>query len=121
MNLEELSDQSGVPARTIRFYIARGLLPGPAGAGRAAAYTAEHLSRLRKIQHLRARGLMLAEIAGQLDAGPAPLPEPSTWSTYTLADDLVVSLRAGAAPWRLRQIRRALERLAAELRKDPQP
>ena len=41
--LVELSEVSGVPARTIRFYIARGLLPPPLVGGRSACYGAEHL------------------------------------------------------------------------------
>jgi DNA-binding transcriptional MerR regulator len=64
--LAELSAASGIPARTIRFYIARGLLQGPSKAGRAAAYTDEHLARLETIKQLQASGRMLAEISHDL-------------------------------------------------------
>jgi DNA-binding transcriptional MerR regulator len=120
MNLAELAERSGVPARTIRFYIARGVVPGPAGAGRAAHYTEEHLAHLRRVKQLQAQGRMLVEIAREVEPAKVPLPSPSTWWSYPLADDVVVQVRAGATPWRLRQIRRALERLAAELRKEPE-
>ena len=60
--LAELAEAAGIPARTIRFYIARGLLDGPLKAGRGAVYTAEHLARLEKIKTLQAEGRMLAEI-----------------------------------------------------------
>ena len=53
--LAELSEESGTPARTIRFYIARGLLDGPLKAGRGAVYTAEHLARLEKIKETAGR------------------------------------------------------------------
>ena len=49
MLLAELAEKAGLPGRTIRFYIARGLLPGPLKAGRGAAYGQEHLDRLREI------------------------------------------------------------------------
>jgi len=52
--LAELSEESSIPARTIRFYIARGLLDGRVKAGRGAVYTAERL-RLEKIQGTASR------------------------------------------------------------------
>jgi len=42
------------------------------------------------------------------------LPEPETWFSYRIAPDLVVQVRSGASPWRVRQVRSALERLAKE-------
>ena len=47
--LVELADVSGVPARTIRFYIAKGLLPPPLVGGRAACYGEEHLKELGRM------------------------------------------------------------------------
>ena len=64
--LSELAQETGLPARTIRYYIARGLLAGPGVAGRGAVYGTEHLTRLREIQTLQGEGRMLAEIAAQL-------------------------------------------------------
>src|SRR6188768_1639634 len=51
--LQELSDATGIEARTIRSYIERDLLPGPYGMGPKASYGAEHLDRLNVIQRLR--------------------------------------------------------------------
>jgi DNA-binding transcriptional MerR regulator len=61
--LEELAALVDIPVRTIRYYIAEGLLPGPAGRGKAAAYGEEHLLRLRLIRLLAARHMPLAEMA----------------------------------------------------------
>jgi hypothetical protein len=47
--LAELAEDSGVPARTIRYYIARGVLPRPVVAGRGALYAKKHLERLGRI------------------------------------------------------------------------
>ncbi len=114
--LSELAEASGVPARTIRFYIARGLVPAPLAAGRAAAYGREHLDRLEEIKRLQTRGLTLAEIALKLGGGRcAPAPEAAAWWHYAVAGDVQVAVRADASPWRLKRIRKALEMFAAEI------
>jgi DNA-binding transcriptional MerR regulator len=52
-SLSELSEATGIEARTIRSYIERGLLPGAQTRGRAATYSEEHRSRLEVIKSLR--------------------------------------------------------------------
>ncbi len=110
MNLAELSARSGVPGRTIRLYIAQGLLPGPLRAGRLAAYGPQHLETLGKIRAMQRRGLTLAHIRQALAAGEpaARLPEPTRWWNFRLAPDVAVLVAADAPPWRLRQIHRSL-------------
>ena len=108
VSLAELAAQTGIAGRTIRFYIARGLLRGPAKAGRGAAYGPEHLERLREITRLQGQGLTLAEIAQRLSGEQANAPAPLGWWHYALAEDVVVMVRADASPWRLKQIRRHL-------------
>lgn len=121
-SLQELAAASGVPARTIRFYIARGLLPPPATVGRGAAYTSQHLERLEVIKKWRDQGLMLAEIAGKLagDKAESGLPEPSAWWSYRLEDDVLVWVRAGTTPWRTKQLRAAIKEMAARLKSMPE-
>ena len=68
--LVELSEVSGVPARTIRFCIAIGLLPPPLVAGRSACYGEQHLKELDRIKTLQGQGQTLAQIAWQLGEGP---------------------------------------------------
>jgi DNA-binding transcriptional MerR regulator len=116
--LAELSEESGVPARTIRFYIARGLLDRPVKAGRGAVYTAEHLARLEKIKGMQAEGRMLAEIALDLTGGPpsqTTIP-PSPWWQYTIHDDVMIWVRGDVSPWRMKQIRAAIDDIASRLR-----
>ncbi|HEX5502416.1 MAG TPA: MerR family transcriptional regulator [Thermomicrobiales bacterium] len=60
--INELADETDVTPRTIRFYVAEGLLPPPEGNGPAAVYTAAHRDRLRLIGLLKARYLPLREI-----------------------------------------------------------
>ena len=43
LTLADLSTATGIPGRTIRFYIAQGLLDGPDTAGRTARYSPRHM------------------------------------------------------------------------------
>jgi DNA-binding transcriptional MerR regulator len=114
--LAELAEQAGVPGRTIRYYIARGILSEPARRGRGACYTAEHLKQLEDIRRLQDKGLTLAEIERNSGGAlPAKLAEPVAWWQYSVADDVVVQVRSGLSPWRVRQVNAALRKLAAEL------
>jgi DNA-binding transcriptional MerR regulator len=116
--LSDLSQESGLPARTIRFYIARGLMPGPVRAGRGAVYTEEHLVRLEKIKQLQAEGRMLAEIAHVLGGGPPAQTEvpPSPWWQHVIGGDVMVWVRGDVSPWRMKQIRAAVDDFASRLR-----
>lgn len=120
MTLQELSEAAGVPARTIRFYIARGLLARPLKAGRGAAYGSEHVERLERIKQLQAEGKSLLEISRLLEVAPRPviLKAPAAWWQYALDGDVMVSVRTDAPPWRMRQIRAALEEFARALKKN---
>lgn len=67
-SLQQLADAANVTPRTIRYYVAQGLLPSPEQAGPNTRYTATHLERLRLIKRLQAAHLPLATIRSQLDA-----------------------------------------------------
>jgi DNA-binding transcriptional MerR regulator len=64
--LEELARQVNLPVRTIRYYIAEGLLPGPGARGKAATYGEEHLLKLRLIRRLSERRMPLADMQALL-------------------------------------------------------
>ena len=64
--LRELAADTGVPERTIRFYISRELLDPPLKGGRSAAYGPKHKARLEEIRKLQAKGMMLVEIGHAL-------------------------------------------------------
>jgi DNA-binding transcriptional MerR regulator len=118
--LAELAEASGIPARTIRFYISRGLLDGPAKAGRGAVYSGAHLERLEKIKALQAQGRHLAEIAPLVEDVREERPSyPSTaWWQHAIADDVVVWTRGDVSPWRQKQIREAVDEMAVRLRRN---
>lgn len=108
-SLQQLSEVSGIEARTIRSYIERDLLPGPYGMGPKAAYGGEHVDRLRVIQRLREtnREMTLDQIrsflvqlppekiaalaAGDLKLGSVGLQSPSSSSALSY----LLSLKQG--------------------------
>ena len=120
--LADLARISGTPPRTIRFYIARGLLLGPSQVGRNAIYGPEHVKRLEEVARLKAKGLTLEEVAYALEPGKASdqdLLSPSAMASFVLSPDVNVLVRADLPPWRMRRIRRMLAELSVQLKKEP--
>ena len=60
--IEELTQLTGVPARTVRLYVQRGLVPPAAGRGRGRHYCEEHLAALQRVQELKRAGHKLEDI-----------------------------------------------------------
>ncbi|WP_432947352.1 MerR family transcriptional regulator [Kribbella sp. CA-253562] len=53
MRINELAEQSGIPAATIKYYVREGLLPGGARAGyNQVSYDESHLHRIRLLRAL---------------------------------------------------------------------
>jgi DNA-binding transcriptional MerR regulator len=67
-SIVELADLAGVTTRTVRYYLAQGLLPGVGQSGPGSKYDDRHLARLRLIRRLQTEHLPLAEIRRRLDA-----------------------------------------------------
>ncbi len=66
-SLTELADLAGVTPRTVRYYLAQGLLPAVGQTGPGSKYGEGHLTRLRLIRRLQAEHLPLAEIRRRLE------------------------------------------------------
>ena len=84
--LFELEDATGVPARTVRYYIQRELVDRPEGEKRGAYYTATHVEQLLRIRRWSEEGLSLERIARLLSAEAAPpslAPQPGTLAVRT--------------------------------------
>jgi DNA-binding transcriptional MerR regulator len=80
-SLTDLAKIAGVSVRTVRYYIAQGLLPSPVQQGPNTRYSDLHLDRLRLIKRLQNAHLPLAEIRRQLETMPddriATLSDPA--------------------------------------------
>ena len=121
ISLNDLARKSGVPERTIRYYISRGLIPGPMRGGRGAEYTEEHLAGIQNVRRLQSGGMTLAEIEYQFAKHSGYLRHaiaPESWSMYRISPDVTVQVRDGLSPWRIKHLRSAIARLAAELAAD---
>lgn len=117
LSLAELAEKTECPPRTIRFYIAKGLLPGPTKAGRGASYGAQHVRRIGEIREGQAKGLTLTEIVHKLAGKQSSrvMETPTAWWSYQLQPDVIVQVRADASPWRLRQVQRAIQDVAVRM------
>lgn len=78
MKISELSERSGVPVATVKFYIREGMLPrGESVSATRAEYGDEHLARLRLIAALAdVRGLPLSRVHDILALVDAPAGDP---------------------------------------------
>ncbi|MDO4293847.1 MAG: MerR family transcriptional regulator [Eubacteriales bacterium] len=62
-SVQEMSERAGVPAPTLRYYEAQGLLPPvPRTAGGQRMYGQEHIDRLNAIACFKATGLSIARM-----------------------------------------------------------
>lgn len=55
-----------VSARTVRYYISKGLLPSPSGGPKFARYSWSHLDQIVKIRTYLDQGLSLDQVAAEL-------------------------------------------------------
>ena len=117
-SLMELSDETGISPRNIRYYISKNLLEGPVQSGRNAIYTDDHLNRLLEIREKKENGLSLHEIATESQDRQTTLGEPTAWIQYSLEEDVKVSVRSDISPWRMKQIKRALNKVLPQIQKN---
>jgi Ca-activated chloride channel family protein len=123
--LDELAAKAGVSARTVRYYVQRGLLSAPQFRGRDTVYTNDHLQRLKAIRRMQEQFLPLDQIQVELERGggtggadmkvtvpppimghpyrvppipTVPIPKPPTtrWRRYVLRDGLELHVSEGA-------------------------
>ena len=104
LSLQQLGERADVPGRTVRFYIQKGLLPGPEGEKRGAYYTESHLAELLRIRQWQEAGLALDAIAGLLQARSEPPVEPARPGAIEVRSHLIVAdgLELVVAPERAR-------------------
>ncbi len=123
--IDELCARTGFTRRTVRYYVAEGLLPPPAGRGRGGFYGRAHVARLEAIRALRARGLgleairrLLAGETGARSLDPSPIPPPprrALVARYPLAAGVVLEVTREAEERLGAALPRALALLAETL------
>lgn len=76
--IDQLTAETGIPSRTIRFYQSSGVLPKPEKRGRIAYYGPHHVERLALIGQLQDRGLRMRaikDLVEQIEGGDLVLNE----------------------------------------------
>ena len=71
-SITELADLARVTPRTVRYYLAQGLIPSPGSTGPGVKYGDDVLDRLRLIRRLQREHLPLAEIRTRLSGLDGP-------------------------------------------------
>ena len=98
-SIDDLVEISGITRRTIRFYIAEGLLKSPAGRGRGGFYNDSHLKRLNDIRTLQEKGFALSSIKQIRDAQNPPqaeVIERDVWVRLPLSEGMELHVSRSA-------------------------
>ena len=119
-SIDELSMLAGVTPRTVRYYIAEGLVDRPAGEKRGAHYVQRHLEQLLLIRRWTDAGLSLDRVRELLAGAPEdPVPRRAApgsievWSRVTVADGLEIHVEPGRADLTPDQMRRLVRGISA--------
>ncbi len=125
-SIDELATLAGVTARTVRYYIAQGLLDRPEGEKRGAHYLHRHVEQLLLIRRWTDSGLSLERVRELMSGAPEdPTPRRvapgsvEVWSRVTVADGLEIHVEPGRAdltPDQMRSLVRSISALYRQVR-----
>jgi DNA-binding transcriptional MerR regulator len=120
LSFEELCGHAGIPGRTVRYYIQRGLVDRPIGETRAAYYTAKHLDQLLTVKKWSGAGLSLDRIAELILSPTDQVPvqkrhagDVEVWSHIHIAHGIEIHLEPGRARLTPQQVRAFVRRAMA--------
>jgi DNA-binding transcriptional MerR regulator len=127
-SIHDLATLASVPTRTVRFYIAQGLMDRPHGAKRGAWYEERHLQQLLLIRRWTDAGLSLERVrelqAGSPEEAPPRPVKPGmveVWSRITLADGVEIQVEPGRADMTPEQVRAFIQDVTAAYRRAREP
>ena len=123
-NIHDLATLASVPTRTVRFYIAEGLIDRPHGAKRGAWYEDRHLQQLLLIRRWTDAGLSLDRVRELQTGSPEEAPprpvKPGmveVWSRITLSDGVEIQVEPGRAGMTPEQVRAFIQDVTAAYRR----
>ncbi len=126
LSIDELSLLAGITPRTVRYYIAEGLVDRPVGEKRGAHYVRRHLEQLLLIRRWTDVGLSLERVRELMSGAPEdPAPRRTApgsievWSRVTVADGLEIHVEPGRAdltPDQMRSLVRGITALYRQVR-----
>ena len=130
--LDDLASLTGLPVRTVRYYIQLGLVDRPHGAGKGARYAQTHVEQLLTVRKWQQAGLALDRIAalmkapatGDLPPTPRAAGTVELWSHLVVANGVEIQIepgRAGLSPAQVRELFAAVIEAHTRIRRQEEP
>jgi DNA-binding transcriptional MerR regulator len=132
-SLDDLCKASGLPVRTVRYYIQSGLVERPEGGGRGAFYTQRHLDQLLLVLACQRKGMSLdaiREFATRAEPARSAPPAPrvsggvEVWTHLYIQEGVELHIepgRAGLTPEQVRALFRETLALYERIKRDKKP
>lgn len=123
-SLQDVSTLTGLPVRTIRYYIQKDLVDKPEGARKTASYSQLHLEQLMTVKRLSESGLSLAAIAKVMNGSQTTIAQNSDLqpgqiravSQVHISSGIELSIDPLASNLDQQQLRRLTEQLINTIR-----
>lgn len=132
-SLDDLCKKTGLPVRTVRYYIQMGLIDRPEGGGRGAFYAQRHLDQLLVVLNLQRKGMSLeairefasrAEPARAAAAAPRMAGGVEVWTHLNVEDGVELHIepgRAGLSPEQVRSLFAEVLALYERVKREKKP
>ena len=117
-SIQGLSEYTGVPPRTLRYYISTGLLHSPWTKGKAASYDQTHVDRVKFIQEQHNLGLSLDQIARD-PVIPQVRSQSEEMIRYQICRGIYLDAPKHMSPWDRHRFERALAEMERVLSGPP--
>jgi DNA-binding transcriptional MerR regulator len=123
-SIADLAMLANVTMRTVRFYIAQGLMDKPFAAKRGAWYEDRHLQQLLLIRRWTEAGFSLERVreiqAGSPEEAPPRPVKPGmveVWSRITIADSVEIQVEPSRAGMNSEQVRAFVQEVSLAYRR----
>jgi len=127
-SLEDLCGLTGLPKRTVRYYIQIGLVDRPQGETKGAFYLAHHLEQLIQVRQLTQAGVNLERIREVLEGAQAPIaaraPSPgevTVKSHVHIAPGIELSIDPSASGLSAEEVRHLIKQIVEITQKSEKP
>ena len=119
--IDQLSEKTGFPIRTIRYYIQEGLIDPPAGRGRGGFYFDSQLNQLKQIKSLQEKGMKLSSIVQYLKGGEIQETNFSrdVWVKYEIAPGLEINVRRDVEEREGKKVLEIIKTVKSIVREEP--
>lgn len=123
LSIKELSEQTNISIRKIRYYMQQKLIPRSHGQNKGAWYSEEHLTALLKIKDWRDAGMSIDAISNLLNTPEESILKPRKIGTievhshYLLADGIELVINPSTANLNQEQLRSLIKSIDIAFKK----